>query len=73
MGIDLKGRSESAHWREYDQCAERLAKQGRKGEPGDPLPDGTSAAVVAEIDADPEAFQRRVREFAYAIAMGEAP
>ena len=56
-------------WREYDSAAEWCAKRGIKGQPGDRLPDALSAAVQAEIDADPEAFERHVSDTAYALAM----
>ena len=56
-------------WAEYDRAAEHLAKQGLTGKDGDPLPDLISTRCKAEIDADPEAFQRRIREMAYGLAM----
>jgi len=62
-------RSEAAMWREYDQVAKRCARQGIKGAVGDPLPDFIGADVHELINADPEAFARRVREFAYALVM----
>ena len=55
-------------WNEYDSAAEWCAKRGLKGTIGDPLPNLLSVAVSDEIDADTEAFERRVRECAYALA-----
>ena len=60
---------DSPLWSEYDSAAEWCARHGLKGVTGDPLPPLLSAAVSDAIDYDPEAFERRVREFAYAIAM----
>ena len=57
-------------WTEYDAAADQLAAQGRKGIAGDPLPANMSIEAVALIDADPDAFEQRVRAFAYARAMG---
>lgn len=56
-------------WVEYDGAAMDLARRGLKGEIGDPLPNLMSAEAVELINADPEAFARRVRESAYALAM----
>ena len=56
---------------EYEYAAESLAKKGLKGLPGDPLPNLMSVEAVDLINADPEAFQMRVREHAYAIAMNK--
>ncbi len=56
-------------WMEYDAAASELARKGLKGAIGDPLPNLMSAETVALINADPEAFERRVRAFAYAQAM----
>lgn len=56
-------------WREYDAAAEWCAAHAGKWRDGDPLPDGVSARVRAEIDADPDAFAERVRGAAYARAM----
>jgi hypothetical protein len=54
---------------EYDSVAAYCAARGIKGENGDSLPIGISAACLAEINYDPEAFQDRVRLTAYARAM----
>lgn len=56
-------------WQEYDAVAEQMARRGLKGCPGDALPDSASVAVIAEIEADPEAFEDHVSAFAYALAM----
>jgi hypothetical protein len=56
---------------EYEWAAEDLAKKGLKGVVGDPLPLMMSVEAVALINADPDAFEKRVRENAYAIAMNK--
>lgn len=56
-------------WEEYDSVADWCAQRGHKGKPGDPLPENLSTSVASLIDADPEAFEARVREHAYARAM----
>ena len=56
-------------WQEYDSAAEWCAKRGLKGTIGDALPNLMSGRTVDLINDDPEAFERRVREFAYALAM----
>ena len=61
--------SEQTTWREYDAAAEELARKGLTGEIGDPLPNLMSRETVEVINADPEAFKRRVREMAYGLAM----
>ncbi len=60
---------DSPLWAEYDSAAEWCAKRHSLGREGDPLPDGLSAAVAQEISEHPDDFERRVRQFAYAIAM----
>jgi hypothetical protein len=57
------------NWETYDAVAEWCAKRGLKGNVGDPLPNLLSGDVAALINADPEAFARRVRMTAYALAM----
>ena len=55
---------------EYDGAARWCAIKGLKGVPGDALPDNMdSDGALRWINADPEAFQERVRQFAYARAM----
>lgn len=57
-------------WQEYDSAAEFCARNGLTGkESTNLLPDSLSAECLAEINDDPDAFQRRVREMAYGIAM----
>lgn len=63
--------ADASTWREYDHAALDLAKKGLKGKPGDPLPNFMSVECVALINEDPEAFERRVRESAYALAMAK--
>lgn len=60
---------DSPLWSEYDSAAEWCARRGLKGETGDPLPANLDSRVSDAIDCDPEAFARRVREHAYALAM----
>jgi hypothetical protein len=56
---------------EYDAAAEWCAKRGIKGNDGDPLPPLLSKNAMAEINYDPDAFQGRIRDTAYALAMGK--
>jgi hypothetical protein len=58
-------------WLEYDAAARDLARKGLTGAIGDSLPNLMTPDACAMIDADPEAFQERVRLSAYALAMGE--
>lgn len=60
-------------WLEYDNAAMDLARKGLTGAIGDPLPNLMSSGAVALINDDPEAFQLRVRQNAYAIAMKDIP
>lgn len=58
------------HIAEYDNAAEWCARRGLKGKPGDALPENMSSdGALKWIQDDPEAFQVRVREMAYGIAM----
>ena len=57
------------NWTVYDSVAEWCAKRGIAGNVGDPLPNLLSVAVCQLIDDDPEAFQKRVKECGYALAM----
>jgi len=59
----------SGLWAEYDSAAEWCAKRGIRGKQGDRLPDGISVDCWREITYDVEAFERRVRDCAYALAM----
>jgi hypothetical protein len=60
------------HIAEYDNAAQWCAQRGLTGKPGDPLPEnmGTPGAIEY-IQADPESFEERVREFAYANAVSK--
>ena len=64
-----KGATMNYAWQEYDWAAEDLARKGLRGLAGDPLPNLMSVEAVELINADPDAFARRVRECAYALAM----
>ena len=57
-------------WAEYDALAEWCARRGRTGAVGTMLPANVSADVMREIDADPKAFEERVRACGYALARG---
>jgi hypothetical protein len=57
-------------WDEYDRAAMDMAKRGLKGQIGDPLPNLMSAECVDLINEDVEAFQLRIRQSAYAYAIG---
>jgi hypothetical protein len=61
--------NDSAAWTEYDHAAADLARRGLKGAIGDPLPNLMSARAVELINDDPEAFETRVRQYAYAQTM----
>jgi len=55
---------------EYDGAARWCAQRGLTGKIGDALPENMdSDGALRWINADPEAFIERVRQFAYAIAM----
>jgi hypothetical protein len=53
-------------WEEYDRAASDLARKGLTGAKGDPLPNLMTPEAVSLINSDPEAFQQRVKGFAYA-------
>lgn len=62
------------HCKEYDDTAEWCARGGLNGDIGDLLPANMAAeGALKYINADPEAFQKRVRQFSYAIAMETFP
>ena len=56
-------------WAEYDSAADWCAARNLKGAIGDALPTGMSNACWIAINSDPEAFECRVRQTAYARAM----
>ena len=56
-------------WTEYDMAADDCARRGLAGKPGDPLLNLLGDCTCRLIDADPEAFERRVSDMAYARAM----
>ena len=56
-------------WGEYDSAAEWCAKRGSKGRNGDRLPENLSSDVLDEINGDIDAFQERVKNHAFALAM----
>lgn len=59
-----------SHCKEYDAAAEWCAKRGLTGNMGDKLPENMdSQGALKYINADPEAFQKRVKDFAYALEM----
>lgn len=58
------------HVVEYDSAALWCAVRGFAGAVGDPLPANMAVdGALRNIQADPEAFQQRVREFKYALSM----
>ena len=59
-------------WLEYDRAAMDLARRNLTGKIGDSLPLNMSGEAVDLINDDPEAFELRVRQCAYALSMGEA-
>ena len=56
-------------WSEYESAAEWCANHGVKGRIGDPLPAMLSGRAILLINEDPESFEARVRDYAYARAM----
>jgi hypothetical protein len=60
-----------AAWAEYDAAADWCAARGWCGGAGTPVPLTMSASARALVFEDPEAFLRRVRDHAFARAMGE--
>lgn len=55
---------------EYDSAAQWCARRGLTGAVGDPLPNlMDSDGALKWINAHPEAFQQRVKDFAYMMAM----
>ena len=48
-------------WEEYERAAEWCAEHNFSGSIGDPLPNLLSAEAHNLINADPDAFQARVR------------
>ena len=73
-GDELPTGDDSAAWAEYDQAAETMAR--RRAEPACSTYHREAAlyyigpACRALMDADPDAFEERVRAFGYALAMG---
>lgn len=59
----------AGEWLEYDHAADWCAAHGLLGAYGDALPEGLTSRAKELIDLDPEAFERRVREFAYFRSM----
>lgn len=58
------------HLAEYDAAAQWCATRGIKGNVGDTLPPNMATdGALRFIQADPEAFQERIRQCAYALAM----
>ena len=56
-------------WLEYDAAAAWCVARGIRGAINDPLPENLSDRAMEIINADPEAFERRVREHAYFQSM----
>ena len=56
-------------WAEYDAAARWCAKRGLTGAIGTALPLNMRADTCRAIDDDPDAFAKRVRLTAYALAM----
>ncbi len=60
------------HCAEYDAAADWCAARGLTGALGDSLPANMATdGALRWINADPEAFQERVRQFAYARSMSD--
>lgn len=54
---------------EYESVCAYMAKRGLTGKAGDPLPNAISYGCAEIINDDLYAFQKRIREHAYAMAM----
>lgn len=62
--------AEAAAWAEYESAAGWCAKrEGTKGVIVGRLPEMISSRCLDLIEADPEAFEERVRATAYGMAM----
>jgi hypothetical protein len=67
------GGGEVSAWIEYEAAADQLAREGKKGEIGCPLPANMTPEALALINNDPDAFAARVKACAYAQAQENAP
>lgn len=56
-------------WAEYDSAAEYCARRGSVDQWRLKLPNAISLKCMNEINYDQDAFERRVRDFAYATRM----
>jgi hypothetical protein len=54
---------------EYESVCDYMASRHKTGKIGDKLPPNISTEVLETINADIEAFQRRIRDWAYMYAM----
>ncbi len=71
-GRDKEGETKmESIWQEYDAAATWCAKRGIKGRYGDQLPANLSAECTNLITNDIEAFEDRVNDTAYALAMNK--
>lgn len=66
---DMDNSIPAGDWMEYDNAADWCAAHGLLGCFGCVLPEGLSTRAKDLIDADPEAFERRVCEHAYFRSM----
>lgn len=64
--------SQCRAWDEYDSAARWCAQRKLRGTWGDPLPENLSTLAMDFIRDDIEAFEKRVRECAYAMARDRA-
>ena len=69
--LEIRETQTKQAWKEYDMAAEWCAKRGLEGKDGDPLPENLGAPCAGLISEDPDAFQQRVKDTAYAMARGE--
>lgn len=60
-------------WLEYDAAADWCAARGIRGTTNDPLPENLSDRAMELINIDPEAFEDRAREMAYARSQRGLP
>jgi hypothetical protein len=66
---DFNNNIPGGEWLEYDAAADWCAARGIRGGVRDPLPENLSDRAMEIINADTDAFERRVREHAYLRSM----
>lgn len=70
---DFNNNMPGGAWLEYDAAADWCSARGICGTIKDPLPENLSDRAMELINIDPDAFERRVREMAYARSQKGLP